>query len=170
MGRFLGQGPKKRPEIECPRCGAPNDAARKFCRACGKSLAAPPPRPGVPIPPFPGAVPSPSAGTKVARITEAAGEYRVHYPDGAPHCDQRMLHAPGDCVVCDYYPDRQALRVMWGIAFTGRPEDGMFPCPFDVTRGTSSWPGNQAKPADETVEREFQEYREKLIDELKEER
>jgi hypothetical protein len=36
-----------------------------------------------------------------------------------PHCDQRVLHAPGECEYCDQRPDWQALREAWGIAFTG---------------------------------------------------
>lgn len=69
-----------------------------------------------------------------------------------PHCDQRVLHAPGECTACDQYADWQALRNLWGIAFTGRqPQDGQFPCPADYHRpaGTPSdhrqWPGNVAQ-------------------------
>jgi hypothetical protein len=36
-----------------------------------------------------------------------------------PHCDQRILHAPGECEFCDEREDWQALRKAWGIAFTG---------------------------------------------------
>jgi hypothetical protein len=36
-----------------------------------------------------------------------------------PHCDQRVLHAPGSCQYCDAYPKYQELRVAWGINFTG---------------------------------------------------
>lgn len=38
----------------------------------------------------------------------------------APHCDQRILHAPGECRHCDAFPDWQELRAKWGIAFTGQ--------------------------------------------------
>ena len=65
-----------------------------------------------------------------------------------PHCDQRVLHAPGECVHCDHYPVYQALRSLWGIAFTGyEPEGKELPCPADYARGDSHklWPGNQAK-------------------------
>lgn len=37
-----------------------------------------------------------------------------------PHCDQRILHKPGDCEFCDMRPEWQALRKAWGIAFTGQ--------------------------------------------------
>ena len=72
----------------------------------------------------------------------------------APHCDQRILHAPGDCWACDLYPDWQKLRELWGIAFTGhQPKDEvlrvdqheepvavrrMLPCPADYNRPPDS--------------------------------
>lgn len=37
-----------------------------------------------------------------------------------PHCDSRILHAPGECEYCDEVPEWQELRKAWGIAFTGR--------------------------------------------------
>jgi hypothetical protein len=66
-----------------------------------------------------------------------------------PHCDQRILHAPGECEYCDAYPDWQALRQFWGIAFTGHPagENGaVVPCPADTARPPEThqkWPGNR---------------------------
>lgn len=36
-----------------------------------------------------------------------------------PHCDQRVLHRPGECRYCDLHPEWQELRERWGIAFTG---------------------------------------------------
>lgn len=36
-----------------------------------------------------------------------------------PHCDSRILHRAGECEYCDAHPEWQALRVAWGIAFTG---------------------------------------------------
>lgn len=65
-----------------------------------------------------------------------------------PHCDQRILHAPSDgCIYCNKHPDWQALRVAWGIAFTGwTPEGTELPCPADHARGDRHklWHGNQA--------------------------
>ena len=47
-----------------------------------------------------------------------------------PHCDQRILHAPGECNYRDGQPLWQELRRSWGIAFTGhKPLAGMIPCP-----------------------------------------
>jgi hypothetical protein len=67
-----------------------------------------------------------------------------------PHCDQSVLHAPGECVHCDQHPEWQALRVMWGVAFTGHPvvadTNDKVPCPSDYVRGLGgahSWPGNR---------------------------
>jgi hypothetical protein len=66
-----------------------------------------------------------------------------------PHCDQRILHAPGECQYCDAHPEWQELRIKWGIAFTGyEPEGKELPCPADYARGDSHklWYGNVAKP------------------------
>lgn len=70
-----------------------------------------------------------------------------------PHCDQRILHAPGECQFCDARPDWQALRSFWGIAFTGKtPIEEKFrkqlPCPADFNRGDThrAWVGNAAQP------------------------
>jgi hypothetical protein len=66
---------------------------------------------------------------------------------GFPHCDPRVLHAPGECVYCDSNPGWQELRQAWGIAFTGyTPEEKELPCPADYARGDTHalWPGNRA--------------------------
>lgn len=64
-----------------------------------------------------------------------------------PHCDQRVLHAPGECKYCDAHPLWQELRQAWGIAFTGYlPEDKELPCPSDNARGLNGahvWGGNR---------------------------
>lgn len=70
-----------------------------------------------------------------------------------PHCDTRILHAPGQCRYCDNHPEWQALREAWGIAFTGQDwgsdEEGIkLPCPADLNRPPGSdrdhrrWGGN----------------------------
>lgn len=66
----------------------------------------------------------------------------------APHCDQAVLHAPGECRFCDDVPLWQALRRLWGIAFTGHRPDltaDEVACPSDIRRGEVNqvWPGNQ---------------------------
>jgi hypothetical protein len=64
-----------------------------------------------------------------------------------PHCDQRILHAPGECEFCDHHPESQALRRDWGICFTGYTPDGTeLPCPADHARGEkhTAWAGNKA--------------------------
>lgn len=83
-----------------------------------------------------------------------------------PHCDQRILHAPGECTYCDMFPSWQELRDNWGIAFTGHPpidvdlallgrRDRQLPCPADYNRlpGTpfdhQRWPGNRVVTPDE---------------------
>ncbi len=63
-----------------------------------------------------------------------------------PHCDQSVLHAPGECGYCDDYSDWQELRKFWRIAFTGHaPTEHEVPCPSDQRRGQGmahAWPGN----------------------------
>jgi hypothetical protein len=68
--------------------------------------------------PAPGKVPG-TAGFDLIEARRVLEDHRAC----APHCDQRILHAPGDCWACDLYPDWQELRTKWGIAFTGhQPE------------------------------------------------
>src|SRR5579859_7494579 len=79
-----------------------------------------------------------------------------------PHCDQRVLHAPGECEYCDRHPEWQALRKAWGIAFTGHSNDvevytdfsgkvirkKLLVCPSEVDRSyevINRWPGNRPK-------------------------
>jgi hypothetical protein len=88
-----------------------------------------------------------------------------------PHCDQRILHAPGECEYCDMNPEWQQLRIDWCICFTGHKPDGrdtFVPCPADAARPVMKgnvgktvlglniteerhahefWPGNAPKPA-----------------------
>lgn len=78
---------------------------------------------------------------------------RLPDPGQFPHCDQSVLHSPGECTFCDGHSDWQALRLAWGIAFTGhapRPlyDDGPFEvaCPSDQRRGVGKahvWGGNR---------------------------
>lgn len=63
-----------------------------------------------------------------------------------PHCDSRVLHAPGTCRYCDRHPEWQAYRRGAGINFTGQQEEGLAPCPSDAARGVGgahTWPGNR---------------------------
>jgi len=66
-----------------------------------------------------------------------------------PHCDQRVLHAPSECEYCDRHPEWQALRMAWGIAFTGYEPDGKeLPDPATAARGLPNvevWGDNRAK-------------------------
>jgi hypothetical protein len=71
-----------------------------------------------------------------------------------PHCDSRILHAPGECEFCDDCAEWQELRKAWRIAFTGHaPEEGMLPCPADAARPPGSpgdhrrWGGNKPTSA-----------------------
>lgn len=83
-----------------------------------------------------------------------AGMVGTHI-DEFPHCDQRVLHAPGECQYCDEHPEWQALRIAWGIAFTGyepEPDKKELPDPATVMRPVSTinrWGGNVPKPKDD---------------------
>lgn len=67
-----------------------------------------------------------------------------------PHCDELVLHAPGECEYCDRHPDWQALRELWGVAFSGHdPQGWESPCPSEMRRPRETiilWAGNVAKP------------------------
>ena len=65
-----------------------------------------------------------------------------------PHCDQRVLHAPGACEYCDKCPEWQDARRMWGINFTGEHYAALLPCPAEIERSEhhiNLWYGNRAK-------------------------
>lgn len=71
-----------------------------------------------------------------------------------PHCDSRILHAPGECDYCDRHPEWQKLREAWEIAFTGhQPVGQQLPCPADYNRPPGSegdhrrWAGNKPTSA-----------------------
>jgi hypothetical protein len=81
-----------------------------------------------------------------------------------PHCDQRILHQPGECSYCDQYAEWQELRTMWGIAFTGHPETGVIPDPADTARPPDSpsdhrqWGGNVARDESDLKPGEWRSY------------
>lgn len=64
-----------------------------------------------------------------------------------PHCDPRVLHAPGQCEFCDRHPEWQAMRLVCGICYTGYVPDGTeLPDPATHARGArlNAWYGNRA--------------------------
>ena len=66
-----------------------------------------------------------------------------------PHCDSRVLHAPGKCEFCDRYQDRQNERIAQGINFTGENDPAKKPCPATEVRPLDMierWPGNRPEP------------------------
>ncbi len=72
-----------------------------------------------------------------------------------PHCDPRVLHAPGLCEFCDMHPEWQELRKTWGVAFTGdRSNPKAELCPAEKARPLETieaWPGNRrTDPVDRT--------------------
>lgn len=82
---------------------------------------------------------------KILPIKPVFGSKAIQFP----HCDPRILHAVGECGFCDKHPYWQAMRLAWGIAFTGyTPEGTELPCPADHARGDKhkEWNGNTAQP------------------------
>lgn len=69
-----------------------------------------------------------------------------------PHCDDLVLHAPGECEFCDLYPRRQRDRQRARVRFTGELV-GFYPyetepCPSEKLRPLDvieAWPGNRAR-------------------------
>lgn len=62
-----------------------------------------------------------------------------------PHCDQRILHAPGVCEFCDKQQEWQELRQAWGINFTGQHDPEKIICPAEQARtleNMEKWYGN----------------------------
>lgn len=78
------------------------------------------------------------------------GPGRPPFIEGSPHCDQRVLHAPRTCMVCDDFPALQRIRQQWGIAYTNTiPTTDQVPCPSLAVRSLGTierWPGNRAWP------------------------
>jgi hypothetical protein len=65
-----------------------------------------------------------------------------------PHCDSKVLHAPGVCSYCDEYPERQQARYDEGVAFTGQVNAALKPDPAQVDRPLElieRWPGNRPR-------------------------
>jgi hypothetical protein len=54
-----------------------------------------------------------------------------------PHCNPKVLHAPGECRYCDDHPDWQKLRKAWELPFSDYDPNG--------------WGGNRAAPANGIV-------------------
>lgn len=65
-----------------------------------------------------------------------------------PHCDSRVLHAPGECKYCDEHPEWQELREVWDINFTGKNDPDKMICPAERHRSIdviNRWHGNVAQ-------------------------
>lgn len=70
-----------------------------------------------------------------------------------PHCDSLVLHAPGECIHCDKYPEWQRERIAKDILFTGEPPSARtWPDPATERRPLdviNRWFGNTPKKATE---------------------
>lgn len=67
----------------------------------------------------------------------------MKYKAPFPHCDSRVLHAPGECEYCDHYPEEQQERINQGINFTGHGPDPA--SSFRSVETINLWPGNRPK-------------------------
>lgn len=63
-----------------------------------------------------------------------------------PHCDDLVLHAPGECIYCDLHSLEQHERIRDGINFTGQNDPTKSACPSTFQRPLSTinrWAGNR---------------------------
>jgi hypothetical protein len=70
-----------------------------------------------------------------------------------PHCDDQVLHAPGECEYCDGYAELQAARERIGVNFTGHGDASKRPCFAERRRPVETihrWGGSAPQP-NETV-------------------
>jgi hypothetical protein len=95
-----------------------------------------------------GRQPLPRAETVDFGSSRSTGLAPRHWevPAVYPHCDDLVMHAPGECVYCDKYPISQDFRERYGINFTGHHDPAKEPCPSERRRSLETinrWPGNR---------------------------
>ena len=90
-------------------------------------------------------------GARMIPLKEAEEPAFDIYSVPFPHCDTRVLHAPGKCVHCDHYPTLQHVRINNAIPFSGEKFRGEFgksilpPDEYTRTReDIDAWGGNKA--------------------------
>ena len=92
---------------------------------------------------------------RIFRRDEPPTDFEYHPPQvngqdmPMAHCDNLILHAPGECQYCDHYPMAQALRDWWQINFTGHHDTTKLPCPSTLRRTDEVrdlWYGNVSVP------------------------
>lgn len=69
-----------------------------------------------------------------------------------PHCDFAMVHAPGECGICDEIAfGLQWLRLINRTNYTGHHDPELAPCPSEIFRSfdvANVWQGNHADVID----------------------
>lgn len=63
-----------------------------------------------------------------------------------PHCDSMILHKPGTCTYCDFYPNRQRDRIESNTNFSNENDPNKLPCPSTYLRPADvrdKWAGNR---------------------------
>lgn len=75
-------------------------------------------------------------------LVDSYGNYKR-----APHCDELVLHTPGECEICDKYAsERQQSRIKRGVNFTGHYDKHKTICPSENFRTADTiykWGGNR---------------------------
>jgi hypothetical protein len=92
------------------------------------------------------------------KLTQEQIEFQRKY--SFPHCDPDVLHEPGKCKWCDYYPDRQQARMDNNINFTGPQNQDKLPCPAVKRRGLENierWNGNRTSIEFEEIMKQYNE-------------
>lgn len=103
-----------------------------------------------------------------ANAYHSCGDLKYAVDEQYPHCDARILHAPGECEFCDRHPDWQEFRVQNKISFTGHREKGFLACPADRARKFEvhqAWGGN--RPETEETKAERKKWFDKLTEATK---
>lgn len=78
-----------------------------------------------------------------------------------PHCDSRVLHAPGTCKYCILSPGLIIDRIRTKTNFTNTDIEGWAPCPAVEARGIESinaWPGNTTEGYTTFTDEEAREF------------
>ncbi len=86
---------------------------------------------------------------KESVMNESEAFELIHQGHQFPHCDPRILHAPGKCQFCDKEPEWQAMRIILNINFTGEHDGDKIVDPATHARSydlLNAWSGNKARP------------------------
>lgn len=85
---------------------------------------------------------------KSQEAVEVYLSYLHEHAEYFPHTDERVLHKPATCIVCDAYPEVQAFRRALNLPFTNdlHPNDPLLPWQDRTRASAEAWGGNQEVP------------------------